>query len=190
MRLVSWNVNHRGKRQQISPWIGEAIVREEPTIVVLTEYIEGSDHPRFLKSLASGGLRHSLLSERGADEGIVKKGSTAKELKGNQTLIVSRHSLSLGAIQAPDLPWLRPNTLHAFVKDLDLDILAVRIPAYKKGDPTKRSAWQWLLCAADARLEAKGHHHWRFEHRGGRLDRLVRRLHRYTRLDVATRHSE
>jgi hypothetical protein len=48
VKILTWNLNHRAARRSIPIWVSRAIVAEAPDVVVLTEYVAGADHDRFL----------------------------------------------------------------------------------------------------------------------------------------------
>ena len=137
MRVLTWNVNHRAARRTIPDWIAAAIEGCKPDVVVLTEYVEGDDHGKFLSSLASQGLVSTEISCR-----------TPRE---NQVLIASRQRLRRGELAAPALHRSVPsNALHVVLEDSGLNVLGFRMPAFEKEDRAlKRPVWQWLLDSAE-----------------------------------------
>lgn len=137
MRLLAWNVNHRAARRKIPEWVVAAIAPYEPEVVVLTEYVQGPDHARFLTKLDALELTHSQLTP-------VTKGQ-------NQVLIASRKRLSLGNHSAPAIhPAVPPNALHVVVDDSDFHVIAIRVPAFTGSERhrLKRLTWEWLLQTA------------------------------------------
>ena len=118
MRLLTWNLNHRAARRRIPDWIGAAITSQNPDVIVLTEYVEGDDHERFVSQLASQGLKSCDQS--------------AKTPGQNQILIASRHGLRLGALNAPPLHESVPsNFLHVVLEDSGINVLGFRMPAFE-----------------------------------------------------------
>ena len=137
MKLLAWNLNHRAARRSIADWIASAIVAHSPDVAVLSEYVEGPDHERFLGALAAGGLHHALISQRVARQ--------------NQVLIVSNQTLSRGPLQAPAIhPSVPPNALEAILEPSGLHVVGFRLPAFEAADrPLKRQTWNWLLSELD-----------------------------------------
>jgi exonuclease III len=112
-----------------------AIAEQSPDIAVLTEYVEGDDHPTFIGALAAAGLRHHRTSARTPGH--------------NQILIASTEPLRLGGIEAPPLHAAVPsNALHVVVETTGVNVLGFRVPAFKGKDKAiKRSVWEWLIGA-------------------------------------------
>lgn len=137
MKLLAWNLNHRASRRNIADWIVSAIVAHSPDVVVLTEYVEGPDHERFLGAIADGGLQHALISQRVARQ--------------NQVLIVSNQTLSRGPLRAPAIhPSVPPNALEAILEPNGLHVVGFRLPVFEGADrPLKRQTWNWLLSELD-----------------------------------------
>lgn len=137
MRVLAWNLNHRAARRRVPEWIPSAIQSASADIVVLTEYVEGQDHGRFLVDLSAIGLKHV---------------HTSGQLKGeNQVLIASREAMIRGGLVAPPIySSVPPNALHVVLRDSDVDVLGFRMPAFtgKEGRRLKRLTWEWLLEAA------------------------------------------
>jgi len=136
MRVLAWNLNHRAALREIPEWIAAAIASFDPDAVILTEYVEGSDHQRFLAELAARGLVHVLL--------------TARTNKQNQLLIASREPQRRGALTAPAIhPAVPPNALNVVLENSGLHLLGFRMPAFIGPErPLKRGTWEWLLGAA------------------------------------------
>lgn len=139
MKLLAWNLNHRAARRRIPDWVAMAIVSHSPDVVVVTEYVEGPDHGRFLTALAEGGLKHSLVSPR-----------TAKQ---NQVLIASNHALSRGMLRAPAIhPAVPPNAIETILEPSGLHVVGFRMPVFKPAERAlKRETWNWLLAELDQR---------------------------------------
>jgi ABC-type Fe3+-hydroxamate transport system substrate-binding protein len=62
MRLVTWNLNHRGRQRDIPADVAEAIAGLKPDVVVLTEYVSGLSEQRFLAQLGVAGLSQVMIS--------------------------------------------------------------------------------------------------------------------------------
>ena len=137
MRILVWNLNHRAACHPIPEWIAGAIGAQDPDVIVLTEYVEGDDHNKFLSSVAALGLESWDISP--------------KTSRQNQVLIASRHRLQRGTLAAPSLhKSVPPNALHVVLEDSGLNVLGFRMPAFEgKERPLKRDVWQWLLSAAE-----------------------------------------
>lgn len=128
-RLVAWNVNHRAARHAIPQWISEEIKAASADILILLEYVRGSDHDRFIQQLASCGLTNVSLSKEGF---------------GNQLLIATREKHDLGPTLMPEIPWVPGNVLH-IVLDGGTNIIGFRMPAFEKEERQfKRPTWDWL----------------------------------------------
>jgi hypothetical protein len=138
MRLVAWNLNHRAARRSIPQWIDASLLKSEPDIVILTEYVEASDHERFVSSLAHGGLSHVSI--------------TARVVGENQLLVASRELHVLGNEIAPNIhKSVPPNALHVTLVS-GIEVLGFRMPAFEGQDrPRKRDTCNSLLEVA-ARL--------------------------------------
>jgi hypothetical protein len=137
MRILAWNLNHRARRRRIPEWVVPAIAAHCPHIVVLTEYVEGPGHERFLAGLASIGLNYHNIS--------------VTEQAHNQVLIASREPLISGTITGPLSihPSLPSNLLHVVLEHSGMDVLGFRMPAYiPRNNALKRETWRWLQGAA------------------------------------------
>ncbi len=131
MNILTWNLNHRTRQKPISPSIAEAITSLHPDIVVLTEYVPGPSHEKFIEELSDGHLRYIRVSH-----------FTPKE---NHILIASRKALNDGIIKAPSIsPSFPSNVLHVFVPELGLQVLGLRIPDYSKQLPLRNACWDWI----------------------------------------------
>jgi len=71
VRILSWNLNHRAARRPVPRRISEAIARQEADVVVLTEYVIGPDHERFVGELAAIGCPHVAKTDRNGRENEV-----------------------------------------------------------------------------------------------------------------------
>jgi hypothetical protein len=97
VRILNWNLNHRAARRPVPRWISEAIAQQHADVVVLTEYVTGPDHERFVGELAAIGLPHVAKGERIGRE--------------NEVLIAAREPLATGTIQAPAIHPSVPSNL-------------------------------------------------------------------------------
>lgn len=141
MKVLSWNLNHRAARRAIPDWVVSAIEAEAPDLAILTEYVAGPDHHRFLGGLSAAGLPFVSLSD---------------QVKGeNQILIASRESLSSGHLFAPAIhSAVPPNALHVTLNPSRVHCLGFRLPAFKRVDKAfARTTWEWLLKAASELIE-------------------------------------
>ena len=104
MRVLIWNLNHRAARRRMPEWIAAATSPWAADVVVLTEYVEGPDHDRFLRELDVQGLQHSAQTES-------RKGQ-------NQVLIASRVPSRRGHLVAPTFhDSVPPNALHVVLEE-------------------------------------------------------------------------
>jgi hypothetical protein len=127
LRILAWNVNHRARPKHIAKGIAFGILSFSPDVVVLTEYVEGPDHPEFCSDLEAGGLG-ALFRTR--IQGV-----------HNQVLIASRSMATVGPFAPPDsLTPAASNCLHVRFASPSLDLLGLRVPMYKTG-AEKRSYW-------------------------------------------------
>lgn len=136
--LIAWNLNHRARRRKIPAWIATALAAQQPDVVVLTEYVVGLDHERFVRELGALGLRAVRWSASVAGE--------------NQVLIAARESLESGWLVAPPLaPSLPSNLLHVRLES-GLHVVGFRMPAFKQAH-IKRECWAWLREALRALVD-------------------------------------
>ena len=136
MRLFTWNINHRSRPKVIPNLLVEAIGALAVDVVVLTEYVPGTAHTKFLMDLASIGLEHNFVSTY-----------TPKE---NHILIASKNKLREGSIIAPRIaPSVPSNSLHVHQTSTSIEILGIRVPDYSKQPNIKRKCWDWILTTAD-----------------------------------------
>ncbi len=113
-----------------------AIASVGPDLVVLTGYVPGPGHDRFLAELEAVGLAHALWTERVAGQ--------------NSVLIAARTPLVPGGFRATTGDESFPsNVLHACLPDDGVEVLGVRIPDYSRLLALKRVCWDWVLEAAD-----------------------------------------
>lgn len=136
MRLFTWNINHRARPKLISNLLLEAVNSLCVDVLVLTEYVPGTTHGKFLTDLASIGLEYICVSSY-----------TQKE---NHILIASKNKLKEGSIIAPRIaPSVPSNVLHVYHTISSIDILGIRIPDYSKQPDIKRKCWDWILKIAN-----------------------------------------
>lgn len=133
MRVLSWNVNHRAARRQIPEWVPQAIAAHAPAVVVLTEYVQGPDHSRFITDLCRIGLKYSSVSQRVERQ--------------NQVLIATREPHDTGDLVPHSIhEAVPPNSLHVVLEQSDVNVLGFRVPAFEKERrKLKRQTWEWLL---------------------------------------------
>jgi endonuclease/exonuclease/phosphatase family metal-dependent hydrolase len=133
MRILTWNLNHRAARHKIPDWIAQTIGSFAPDVVVLTEYVTGPDHERFLGDLAAQRLGHAMCS-----------GSVPRQ---NQILIASCTPMSAGTLHAPPLhAAVPPNFLHVITSGTN--VFGFRLPSFESTEiPLKRQVWEWLIGA-------------------------------------------
>jgi exonuclease III len=135
VKILTWNLNHRAARRAIPLWVSRAIVAEAPDVVVLTEYVVGADHDRFLGGLAGAGLCYTAV--------------TLRVERGNQVLVAARQPIQPGLLVAPDFhPSVRPNFHHVRLVVDDIEVIGFRMPAFAGPErPMKRRTWDWLITA-------------------------------------------
>ncbi len=56
MKILTWNINHRIGKKKIPLEMADALASLSPDIIVLTEYVQGPSHDRFLNDLKSNGF--------------------------------------------------------------------------------------------------------------------------------------
>lgn len=132
MRIITWNLNHRAARRRIPEWVAPTLGAFAPDTAVLTEYVLGADHDRFMAQLAEAGLGHAAW--------------TPPTSGHNQVLIASRQPLASGRILAPSLhPAVPSNFLHVALPE-GIDVFGFRMPAFSGSEAVlKRTVWAWLL---------------------------------------------
>ena len=135
MRVVTWNLNHRAAPRRIPGWIASELRGKSPDAVLLSEYVEGLEHVRFVAEMAGAGLRFASFSKRVE--------------KQNQTAIFSVLPQIPGTILASDLdPSITPNFLHANVGGTNL--ISFRMPAFESPfRALKRATWDLLFAALE-----------------------------------------
>jgi len=128
MRIVAWNLGHQTKERPIRAGFVEVIAQLEPDILTLNEYVHGSSRITLLLSLAEIGLSHTLISTRIGSH--------------NQVLVASRTRIIPGKLKAPTVSLAdNSNFLHVRVSDENLDVVGMRVPAYKENEK-KEAYWQ------------------------------------------------
>ncbi|MHC1757118.1 MAG: endonuclease/exonuclease/phosphatase family protein [Methanosarcina sp.] len=144
MKLLTWNINHRTFNRKIPYHMAKAIASLAPDVIVLTEYVPGSSHQRFIEQLYSYGFTQHVMSKR--------------VLKENQVFIAANTTLECGKILAPTNieKSVLSNALHILLSQEGFDILGMRVPDFSNQPiitPTfKRQCWDWILkIAADNR---------------------------------------
>jgi endonuclease/exonuclease/phosphatase family metal-dependent hydrolase len=137
MKILTWNINHRTFNRKIPYYMAKAIASLTPDVIVLTEYVPGSSHQRFIEQLASYGFIYHVISKRA--------------LKENQVFIAANTTLECGEILAPmDIEKSVPsNALHILLPQKGFDILGLRVPDFSNKpiiqSPFKRQCWDWIL---------------------------------------------
>lgn len=136
MKLLTWNINHRTFNRKIPYHMAEAIASLTPDVIVLTEYVPGSSHQRFVEQLDSYGFTHHIMSKR--------------VLKENQVFIAANTTLESGNILAPkNIEKSVPsNVLHVHLPVISFDILGLRVPDYGNKFKIKRKNWDWIMMIA------------------------------------------
>jgi hypothetical protein len=116
-------------------WVSRAIAAEAPDVVVLTEYVVGADHDRFLGELTAAGLSHSAV--------------TSLVGRSNQVLVAARQPIEPGLLVAPDFhPSVRPNFQHVRLLVDAIEVIGFRMPVFEVSErPMKRRTWDWLITA-------------------------------------------
>jgi len=137
MKIINWNLNHRVAKRKIPLWLSTYIAANTPTVLVLTEYVVGSDHDRFIKELYKIGLRYYSVSQ-----------SVSRQ---NQILIATKEPHLKGTLTLPSIhPAVPPNFLHVILKESGINIIGFRMPVFEK-NPTKlkRQTWELILHIAN-----------------------------------------
>jgi hypothetical protein len=128
--IVAWNVNHRTFLKSIPVTMSTAILSLAPDVIVLTEYVPGSDHTRFLDELAEGGMESIDVSDR--------------EARHNQVLIATRSPSERGDLCAPnEIPHARSNFLHIRIPSDAAEVVGLRVPMFKRTADTN-DYWTWF----------------------------------------------
>jgi exonuclease III len=135
MKILTWNINHRIQPKKIPPHMAEALSSLSPDVVVLTEYIQGPTHDRFIGDLKSKGFPYVMLSPF--------------EERRNRILISSRTPMKAGGIMGPtDIIDAVPfNVLHVVLEKYGVNILGLRMPLPMNAGQ-KKAWWDWLITMA------------------------------------------
>lgn len=119
MRIVAWNVGHQARLKPVKPDFGKAIKSLGPDVLILNEYVHGQTRAAFVNELRQCGL--------GTWEVSVPIGTN------NQVLLASRHAFELGELRG--VPTLsgggESNFLHVVLPTEELEIVGMRVPAYR-----------------------------------------------------------
>ena len=138
MRIVTWNLNHRTCTKEIRLDVAEAVLSLDPDIVVFTEFVEGDSSKRFFSD-------RSRLRELFRAYGIKYTNISTYTPNHNQVMIASRYNIQVGNILAPNIhPAMPSNINHVMVPDFGLELIGLRIPAFKASSE-KRTCWEWVL---------------------------------------------
>ena len=119
-RIVAWNLNHRSRPKRIPAGVVDAIRPLHPDILVLNEYVQGTDHRRLWDDLRSMGLGFIKISERRPGH--------------NQVLMASKRDFIVGAVPAPSIQCDshgRTNFLAASFREPEFTLIGMRAPAYE-----------------------------------------------------------
>jgi endonuclease/exonuclease/phosphatase family metal-dependent hydrolase len=131
IRLLTWNLSHQTRQKRTPPELAPAILALRPDVVVLTEFVPGPSRSHFYHGLAAGGLEQQISTSTG---------------RHNHVLIASKFSVEPGDIVAPPIaPSVPSNALHVRLPAIGLEVLGVRIPAFKSKAALRRACWDWLL---------------------------------------------
>jgi hypothetical protein len=106
-------------------------------VIVLTEYVEGSDHAAFLAALHTIGIQYfSCTTRRGRE---------------NQLLIGTRDRHTRCDLVVPHIhPSVPSNVLQVTLDSSDIKILGFRMPSFDRRQiRLKRLVWDWLLAETE-----------------------------------------
>ena len=131
MRLLAWNMGHQTREVPISPKLLPALLRLQPDMVLLNEFVDGPSRTSLREGLFAIGLEFTAVSTR-VD-------------RHNQVFIASRWPLSPGRLHGPDVAGGagRSNFLHVLVPGKDFEVVGIRAPMYKTTSETAEY-WQKL----------------------------------------------
>jgi len=140
MRIVAWNLGHQTKERLIRDGFAKAIAQLKPDVLTLNEYVHGPSRTKLLVSLTEIGLSHILVSERIGSH--------------NQVLIASRTRIISGQLKAPSISAAdNSNFLHIRLPNENLDVVGMRVPAYKENEK-KAAYWrEFFQIAASVALQ-------------------------------------
>jgi hypothetical protein len=116
MRIIGWNLNHRIRAKPIPRGVVEAIRRQAPDVLVLTEYVDDKSRAEFKQALKDIGLACISVSE--------------KRERHNQVLVASRAEHIVSAVPAPSESHGRTNFLAVSFRDPEFTLVGMRAPAY------------------------------------------------------------
>jgi endonuclease/exonuclease/phosphatase family metal-dependent hydrolase len=147
MKFLTYNVAHQTRESNKNlPGMAGALASLSPDIIVLTEYVQGLQHDRFVADLKDLDFPYTLVSQKTPGE--------------NQVLVASRTPLKQGSITPPlvrDAPSVPSNMLHVCVPDRGCEVLGLRIPAFDDAATIrkeKRNAyWDWILRTAQEKMD-------------------------------------
>lgn len=128
-RILAWNLNHRSRPTRIPAGVIDAIRQLHPDILVLNEYVQGTDHRRLWDDLRSMGLGFIKVSE--------------KRPGHNQVLMASKFDFIVGTVPAPSIQCDshgRTNFLAASFHAPDFTLIGMRAPAYESAKQV-RAYW-------------------------------------------------
>ncbi len=128
-RILAWNLNHRSRPKRIPVGVVDAIRQLHPDILVLNEYVQGTDHRRLWDDLRSMGLGSIKISERRPGH--------------NQVLMASKRDFIVGAVPAPSVhcdSHGRTNFLAASFREPEFTLIGMRAPAYESAKQV-RAYW-------------------------------------------------
>jgi hypothetical protein len=128
-RVLAWNVNHRTFNKPVPSTVATAIGALAPDVLVLTEYVPGSDHSRFCGELLALGMRSILMSPR--------------EARHDQVLVATRAVGIAAELTGPEIPHAQSNFLHVRIPEHGIEVIGVRVPMFKHSDDTD-NYWSWL----------------------------------------------
>lgn len=108
-----------------------ALASLSPDVIVLTEYVPGISHNRFILDLESQDFPYWVLSQPTPGH--------------NHIFIASRTALEAGKIRAPPIaPAFPSNVLHVHVPQKGFEVLGLRIPVTLPA-PIHHACWNWIM---------------------------------------------
>jgi len=131
MKILSWNLNHRIQMKKIPDDVLSVIDELSPDLITLNEYVDGNERTCFKNGLNEIGFYHISVSD--------------KYKRQNQVLIASRKEHKRGDLKPPSCDDASiSNFLHVVVPDYAIEIVGIRVPAYK-GKEELEIYWSDLL---------------------------------------------
>jgi Endonuclease/Exonuclease/phosphatase family len=131
MKILSWNLNHRTQMKKIPLKVLSIINKIAPDLIVLNEYVDGDDRISFKLGLREIGFKHISLSR--------------KINRENQVLIASKTIHERGDLDPPSYDESSiTNFLHIVLSIFDIEVVGIRVPAYKTSLELK-AYWSELL---------------------------------------------